>query len=111
MYIRGFQPAFESRRLLLLLLRGGGGLLVAAVAHGVPAAVEEDVGDAVVASPGGMRGGGGPDGLLRDRLDDDVIAVQPRGQAGVVHVSHVVALGGLRPVVVHHSEELGKVFV
>ena len=66
---------------------------------GVPPPVPEDVGDAV----GGVLVEDVP---LGDGLDEAVVVVEPAGEAGVVDVGDVVALGGLAAAVVDDGEEL-----
>ena len=65
--------------------------------HGVAPPVEQDV--------GGVVGLGGRDQLLGGQLYDAVITVEPAGVACVVHVCHIVTLGGLPPCVIDHGKQ------
>ena len=66
--------------------------------HGVASTVEQDVGEAV--------GRVSQDHGLGHDLEDRVVTPDPGGQAGVVDVCDVVALGRLCPVVVDHGKQL-----
>lgn len=66
--------------------------------HSVSSTVKEDVGQAV--------GHVVHDVGFGDALNVAIVAPQPRGKAGVVQVSDVMAFGGLHSVVIHHCKQL-----